>query len=460
MTFYQDPYVTIYNCSALELPLADESVQCVVTSPPYWGLRKYSGEQDLIWGGDNHHEHEWGEEIPRAGYRSNDSHPGKLQSIATQNRNIGGSNFCQICGAWHGAYGLEPTVQMYVDHTLLFLAKIWRVLRKDGVVFWNVGDSYSGGSRKSNKPQTIANGNEQDLPLDYSPSRDMGNQSTIKPKDLCLIPQRVALAAQEAGWWVRSVIIWSKSNPMPESVTDRPTDAYEEIIMLTKFARYYWDQEAVREPVAESTIGRELVDFGGAKGRNYTPDKTDPQYRGGNEQWGRTFNYKASCANGRNIRNVWEIATQPYPEAHFATFPEEIPSRCIRAATPPKCCAECGAPWERIVEKGLTAHDGNTETNYPKGTTANRLALLRQAARERGGEYQNDIKTLGWQPTCKCNAGTKPSLVLDPFGGSGTTGKVAKELGRMAVLTDTSAEYCKLAQHRIEQVPIPMDLGL
>ena len=152
----------------------------------------------------------------------------------------------------------------------------------------------------------------------------------LKPKDMCLIPFRVAIAAQEDGWWVRSVIIWSKPNPMPESVTDRPTESHEYILLLTKSARYYWDADAVRESIAESTVGRGKVDFGGAKGRAYQPTADDPNYRAGSEQWGRTYEY---IGGGRNIRSVWEFPTQPYPEAHFAVFPEKLPETCIKAAS-------------------------------------------------------------------------------------------------------------------------------
>ncbi|KKM94469.1 hypothetical protein LCGC14_1198100 [marine sediment metagenome] len=188
--------------------------------------------------------------------------------------------------------------------------------------------------------------------------------------------------------------------------------------MLTKTARYYWDSEAVREPVAPSTIGRGPVDFGGQKGRDYQPAADDPNYRGGNEQWGRTYEYKSG---GRNVRTVWSFPSQPYPEAHFATFPEALPERCILAATPEVgSCSECGAPWTRVLSGGFTDHDGETESEYEVGSTANRLAKMRQAARANGGEYVNKRETTGWQPTCQCGAdGLQPGdldVIATPTG--------------------------------------------
>ncbi|MGD8228056.1 MAG: site-specific DNA-methyltransferase, partial [Desulfobacteraceae bacterium] len=347
--YYDDGQIQIYAENALDLlpQLPAESVQCVVTSPPYWGLRKYAGEQEMIWG-DNHCEHEWAK-IP-------DKYARWAKELATdcKQETEGGTlavvpqgNTCQLCNAWRGAYGLEPTPEMYVEHTVEFLRAIRRVLRKDGVVFLNIGDSYAthASKRSGQFGKDIKAGFDDIYTQRKTPAHEFG----LKEKDLCLIPFRVALAAQADGWWIRSVIIWSKKNPMPESVKDRPTESHEYLLMLTRSARYYWDQEAVREPIAESTIGRGAVDFGGAKGREYQPTADDPNYRGGNEQWGRTYEYSGG---GRNIRTVWEFPTEPYPEAHFAVFPEALPEKCILAATSEKGnCLKCGKPWVREIEK-------------------------------------------------------------------------------------------------------------
>jgi hypothetical protein len=164
---------------------------------------------------------------------------------------------------------------------------------------------------------------------------------------------------------------------------------------------------------------------------------------------------KVGVGASRNLRSVWHLATQPYPEAHFATFPGELPERCIKAGTSEKgVCAACGAPYERVVEKNNPDHSGTTKSQYPKETTANRLALLRQAAREQGQEFSNDTKTTGWRPTCDCAAPVIPATVLDPFAGSGTTNAKAEDLGRRSIAIETKAEYCALILKRCHQQQI------
>ncbi len=283
---WEDSFVTQHWGDAREIlaEIPPESIQCCITSPPYYGLRKYDGEQNIAWSDG------------------------------------------QKC-----AFGLERDVQSYVKHTVDILESIKKVLRKDGVVFWNIGDSYngSGGCHKANhKNDTGFQGKLG--PLKGGPGT---KDPTLKTKDLCLIPFRIAVSAQEAGWWVRSTIIWNKPNPMPEPVKDRPARSHEYILMLTKTSKYYWDANAIKEPVATSTIGRGPVDFGSAKGRNYKPDKGDPNYRNGSEQWGRTYDYTKSSSNGRNSRDVWNFPTTPFKGAHFATFPIGLPTRCIQAAS-------------------------------------------------------------------------------------------------------------------------------
>jgi DNA modification methylase len=319
-----------------ELP--DGSIQMCVTSPPYWGLRKYSGNQELIWGSTNHHEHEWGAEIiHKKGYAGDKSTlVGTQTADITKEANSQGQ-YCQVCNAWRGAYGLEPTPELYVQHTIEILREIRRVLRKDGVVFWNVGDTYFGSgqgygdTKTTNKNHTGSR--ERQKPV--------WNSSVLKPKDLCLIPFRVAIAAQEDGWWVRSVIIWNKPNPMPESVKDRPTEAHEYILMLTKSARYYWDMEAVREPIQQTTLndirfGTRVINGGRYTELNETDNSINQSFFSANP-------------NGRNLRSVWDFPTQPYREAHFATFPEKLPEICIKAAS-----KECDLVLDPFAGSGTT----------------------------------------------------------------------------------------------------------
>ena len=450
--YYQDNHTTLYNMNFMENDLPDESVQMVVTSPPYWGLRKYSGEQELIWGGDKDCEHQWGDGINRAGYRSSDNNEGTKQST-----NVGAigrdepalSNICSLCGAWKGAYGLEPTPEMYIEHTIEILREIRRVLRKDGVVFWNIGDSYQGGNRGASAESEIRRGDQGGSFQPHnigakgivSPSRL--SPPTIKPKDLCLIPFRVAIAAQEDGWWVRSVIIWSKPNPMPESVKDRPTESHEYILMLTKSKRYYWDADAVREERQGNTHSR---------GKKRTPPIESAGI--GHEDWCKYMTKDEELVS-RNIRSVWEFPTQPYPEAHFAVFPEKLPEICIKAATPEVgCCSKCGSPWERILDKKPSAF--NIRVRDAKAGRATPEEGYK-ATQEEIDNYQGNHpdpgyrQTTGWQPTCKCNTDKVPSIVLDPFAGAGSSLWVAKKLNRYAVGYEISAEYCQLGADRCQQ---------
>jgi DNA methylase len=270
--------------------------------------------------------------------------------------------------------------------------------------------------------------------------------SGLKPKDLCLIPARVALAAQADGWWVRSMIIWAKPNPMPESVTDRPTDAYEHIIMLTKSERYYWDQDAVREPHVR--IWNE------SNGGSFAHPVSTEEH--GQSGYAHSGPQSMPHPGGRNIRNVWTFATQPYAGAHFATFPEELPRRCILAATSERgACAQCSAPWCRVVGKEKGEPPSYNGSRFDRGKTK---AAQDQLSVTGEGERTMSVETIGWQPGCLCRGQrgrTVPCVVLDPFGGSGTTGRVAVQLNRRAVLLDVAYSieaYGKLASKRTVEV--------
>lgn len=258
-----------------------------------------------------------------------------------------------------------------------------------------------------------------------------------------MMPARVALALQADGWWIRQDIIWSKLNSMPESVTDRPTTSHEHLFLLAKAATYYYDQEAVREP------GQEWVGRAGTFSRNgpvaehIIPGQAAAEHRPRSDR----------VPAGRNLRSVWTIATQPYPDAHFATFPEKLVEPCILAGTSERgVCAECGAPWERVVQTsggtiGRAWHDHEDD---------NAVGQRTENAAKGGHGYKRE--TTGWRPACDHLADTEPAVVLDPFGGSMTTCVVAQKLGRRAIGIEQSPEYCELARKRLEAVSLPMAL--
>ncbi len=265
-----------------------ESVHCCITSPPYWGLRSYGVD---------------------------------------------------------GAYGLEPTLEEYIANMVEVFREVRRVLRKDGSLWLNLGDVFAhNGASGGASPDGARKGRV----ADRAAQEKMGYTvpSGLKPKDLIGLPWRVAFALQADGWWLRSDIVWHKPNPMPESVTDRPTRAHEYVFLLSKSARYYWDADAIREPHKSESIKRYECGL-------HTGAPDDGIVAAGartgvfwSDRMGDHMN-----AVGANKRTVWSIATQPYKEAHFATYPEKLVEPCILAGTSERgVCGVTGAPWARVTE--------------------------------------------------------------------------------------------------------------
>lgn len=339
------------DCRDVLRTLPEESVHCVVTSPPYWGLRDYG--------------------VP--------------------------------------GIGLEETMQEHVQQIVGVFEEVRRVLRPDGTLWLNYGDAYAGSwgaqGRGDKRSEMETGGRIDRSPLssaqiDNHPKRrqtgSLIRTGGCKAKDLMGLPWRIAFALQAAGWWLRQDIIWSKPNPMPESVTDRCTKAHEYLFLLSKSERYYFDQSAIAEPLAEASVGRlaQNVDAQAGSSRAHTGGKTN----GAMKAVARAKDSEASARSvgsrphnlskfeaendrtyaTRNKRSVWEVATQPFKEAHFATFPPALIEPCIKAGC-------------------------------PKGGT-----------------------------------------VLDPFGGAGTTGLVADRLQRNAILIELNPEYAAMARRRID----------
>ena len=295
------------NCIDKIKELDDNSIDCVVSSPPYFGLRDYGVD---------------------------------------------------------GQFGLEKTYYNYLANTVKVFETFKPKLKDTATIWWNVGDSYSSGKRTSTTNQSLRGGK------DYGVTRTPV-QNGIKEKDLLMIPNRVAIALQDAGWYIRSEIIWHKPNPMPESVKDRPTSCHEKIWLITKNKKYYYDAEAIREPVKE--ISKKRIEYGL---KHKHPDNIGVAIPPVNtKRMGERFLNPL----GKNKRNVWTITTKPCKEAHFATFPKDLIEPCIKAGCP------------------------------------------------------------------------KGGIVLDPFGGSGTTGIVSKHLKRKAILIELNEEYISIAKKRINK---------
>jgi len=308
--------------------------------------------------------------------------------------------------------------------------EVRRVLRKDGTLWLNLGDTHAGswGARGRNRAPfsgLLSRRAENYLEVwgDACPQRNAGDFG-LKPKDLVGIPWMVAFALRSDGWWLRSDIVWVKQNPIPESVTDRPTMAHEYVFLLSKSQRYFYDCEAVKE--SSASYGR-----GGNKGRN-------------REGILIRRNIPWEDQPTRNMRDVWDISPQPFKGEHFAVFPEGLAERCILAGTSEGgCCSVCGAPYERVVERKKSRVERRRSNAYNPG------AVRRHDLPERpGGFVGASAVTLGWKATCDCNAEVMPCTVLDPFGGSGTVSLVAKRLGRSSIYCDLNPRYCEIAVRR------------
>jgi len=293
--------------------------------------------------------------------------------------------------------------------------EVRRVLAPHGTLWLNMGDSYngSGGDHKEH--------HQRNKPTTQHEAGSMAKKTSgLKPKDLCGIPWRLALALQADGWWLRQDIIWSKPNPMPESVTDRCTKAHEYLFLLTKKAKYYFDNEAIKEPSEYPDDDRK----GRAGMYHRKPDGSMNYVREGSA----TF-------PTRNKRSVWTIPTQSCPDAHFATFPEKLVEPCILAGCPKEVCNKCGKPRERIVDvqyqnvgAGTVGGRGRFGVNDNSGFTGK-------------PNMSKNCTTTGWTD-CGCGD-YRTGIVLDCFGGSGTTGRVAARLGRDYVLIELNPEYIK-----------------
>ena len=421
-----------------ELPA--ESVQCVVTSPPYWGLRDYGNAR---WeGGAPDCDHKKDTEHQKQGATS----LRKGRANVEEQRNENFADTCP-CGAVRtgGGIGLEGTLPEHIDALVAVFREVRRVLRRDGTVWLNYGDAYcSVGHIKSNAgygSTGLAGGKPQTkTPMGKGAMEKNASDVGLKHKALLMLPARVALALQADGWWLRSEIVWHKPNPMPESVTDRPTNSHEKMFLLTRSARYFYDADAVRVPPSDRLAGNLP---GGSVAAPKGTDAHDHR-----STWKRERTSEEQAAMGSNLRNVWTIPTQGYREAHFATFPEALVRPCIAAGTSERgACPECGAPWTRVTEKEQTG-----TAKMPDGwdTGEGGHGTVHRDGREAGATAPTfQKKTTGWQPGCDHAADPIPCTVMDPFAGSGTVGLVAAKLNRSAILIELNPEYAKLAEARI-----------
>ncbi len=544
--------VVIGDCTEVMQGWPADSIDLVVTSPPYWGLRDYGSETVRIWGGDPACEHEWVDDSTKFGNMGGGEENRKEVWDSNMRDKLPKRNFCVHCGAWRGSLGLEPHPQLFIDHLVEICREIKRVLKPSGTFWLNLGDTYYGSRGNSSKsPQTKNQRILTGMPKKIVTAGLSSNW--LQPKQKLMMPARVAIALQHDGWILRSDIIWHKPNHMPSSVKDRLTNAYEHVFLFAKARHYYFDLDAIRKPHQGRASGN--------KERTYLPDPRrngrehfgrtfpwDPTIKGKNpgdvwssskypnqeeerrlrrgiyqgkefdlvtvrpnlplpnvisvylkqkressgltirkiaeklglnddlvSHWFRTdeyFNYPSPSdwarlteilsldkyhegmtdvetrsayiekhPRGKNPGDLWRIPTTPFPGAHFATFPPKLIEPIIKAGSPRWICSRCGKPRVRITEPtpayaeklGKSVHDHKDDL-------------------QRGMRYDKVLNaeylTTGWSD-CGCDAGWNPGVVLDPFGGSGTVGQVARRLGRSFILIEIIPEYCKMARQRV-----------
>lgn len=375
------------NASAHETGLEPESIHCIVTSPPYWGLRAYAGNQGVIW--------------PSVDYAPM---PG-LPAITIP------SMQCDL--------GQEPSPDAFIGHMILILREMWRVLRKDGTCWVNLGDSYNGSGG--------AGGDYSEGGRKHGQPKYKGRKvkDGLKPKDKVLIPARFALAAQADGWYVRSDLPWMKRNCMPESAEDRPTTVIEYVYLLAKSPEYYFDVEAIKQPSTKqngkaASFKRDTKEML-IPGQSATQHREDREDR---EDTGTRFfrssdlffkTWQGAITNEDDDPIALVVNPVGYSGAHFATWPERLVEPMILAGTSAHgVCNHCGAHWER------------------------------------------DQVPAGWAPSCTCeNNQPIPATVLDPFAGSGTSIRVANKLGRDGIGIDISNRYLEeLAPARVSNIQI------
>lgn len=311
-----------------------------------------------------------------------------------------------------GQVGLEETPEEFIQNLVQIFREAWRTLRDDGTLWVNIGDSYWGGKGKSGcqDPEKAEKRNAAGLALTkkwqqlggYEKIRPTDRKhANIKAKDLIGIPWMLAFALRSDGWYLRQDIIWNKPNPMPESIDDRCTKAHEYIFLLSKSRTYFFDGHAIATPAKYDSHKR------GAK-KNDLQGKTA-------DAWNPAFR---SIQEVAKKRSVWTIATIPFSEAHFATFPEELPTYCIRAGSSEKgCCSECGAPYKRQVKPseayaatlGKSYHDHSQDKEI--GNTQNR-GRSQQQEMAKNGVFTAEYVTVGWNASCACSGGGRQRCTL------------------------------------------------
>lgn len=484
------------DCIGIMNQMPEKSVHCVVTSPPYFGLRNYQSPV-TVWGGDANCTHNWTDLGTRKskwdkpdpaeiiGYRHN--------KVCTFEASMGQT--CSKCGAWAGALGQEPSIDMFVSNLVDVFRDVYRILRDDGVAWMVIGDSHAGSwgnygrrdgqQRPLIKDRYVRKAYEDGVgyhsrPPTVSPDND------IKDLNVCGVPWRTMLSLQDAGWIVRAPVIWAKGESYnPE-----------------------WSGAVMPHPHKGTVWERHRVKISGDTGSNVVKMLNNKDHHSGlgepratwidcpgcpkcektnglvlsHGNWRPTSAYEVvlmlikqsgaytdgiaveeTAATGddqddhRNLRDVWSIGTKGFAGAHFATFPEALVEPMIKLSTSDRGhCPTCGAAWARVVESTVIEgfHGGQRKRADAPGSVLSPTSVFRT-----GNKVV--VKTVGWRPTCNCvESNPVPAIVYDPFMGSGTVAVVARRLGRDYCGSDINQEYVDIAKQRIEDDQVFPGVGL
>ena len=424
-----------------DFPLPDSCIDVVITSPPYWGLRDYGVD---------------------------------------------------------GQIGLESHPQEYIDKLVNVAREIKRVLKKSGSFYLNLGDTYFGsgtGQKPDHKGKMTEGRFLSAVGANEVRNNCKADRTWLQPKQLMLIPVRVAIALQDDGWVLRNDIIWHKPNPMPSSVKDRLNNTFEHVFHFVKSRKYYYDLDAIREPHKTQEnrpygiVRNRLYDYDSKLNKirglkSGYPDVGQQQYHSDNIEYnsdgknpGDVINWDANDLNekgkprvstlwksagvprtthplGKAPGDFWDITTQPFTSysrdlEHFAVFPKELIIKPLKASCPVQICKRCGMPIKKIIKVGGKKDAFNIRVRDVKEGRikhTDRKASSSEITNYNEQSYVSDVKEYVVSKGCNCNAGFTSGVVLDPFCGRGTVGKVAKDLGLNYVLFDISPDYCELAR--------------
>lgn len=391
--------------------LPSNSVDCVITSPPYYGLRNYGVK---------------------------------------------------------GQLGLEKTPELYIKKMVMLFEEIRRVLKPSGTVWLNIGDSYWGGKgksgqeKKSSLQERIHTGESfnkvcQNIEQDIRPTDR--KHPHIKPKDLIGIPWMLAFALRKKGWYLRQDVIWNKKNCMPESVKDRCTKSHEYIFLLSKSPKYYFDYVAIQQPMAEYEVERRMKEKNKGLNSTYDLKRDDNTGLANQSQTGAVRNvarrHELAERGMANKRSVWTIASSPYTGAHYATFSEDLIVDCIRAGTSEKgYCSHCGKPYIRLVKTELVptikaSHNSKVDERDLSADSNDAGSNWAKDGHKPG--WVNKTTTIGWEASCKCNATIIPGVILDPFMGHATTAITSRKLDRDYVGIEINPKDVKESHKRIHK---------